>query len=124
VSTSSGQQLPVDFTYTNMPSVMFDAVLVPSGAISARTLVQNGDAVHFVLEAFKHFKTICVIGEGVELLRMLGTAAPGADNAGAAAGVLVGKSEPTARVQLGLDFVAAIGKHRHWNRANVESVPA
>ena len=123
VSTSSGQQLPVDFTYANMPSVMFDAVLVPSGATSARTLVQTGEAVHFVLEAFKHFKTICVIGEGVELLRMLGIAAPGPDTA-AVAGVLVGKSEPTARVQLGLDFVAAIGKHRHWNRANVESVPA
>ena len=39
-------------------------------------------------------------------------------------GVLVGKSEPTARVQLAQDFVAAIGRHRHWGRANVESVPA
>ena len=123
VSTSSGQQLAVDFTYSNMPSVMFDAVLVPSGAISAKALVQNGEAVHFVLEAFKHFKTICVIGEGVELLRSLGIAAPGPDTP-PVAGVLVGKSEPTARVQLGQDFVAAIGKHRHWARANVEAVPA
>ena len=123
VSTSSGQQLAVDFTYSNMPSVMFDAVLVPSGATSAKALVANGDAVHFVLEAFKHFKTICVIGEGVELLRSLGITAPGLGST-AVAGVLVGKSEPTARVQLGLDFVAAIGKHRHWSRANVEAVPA
>ena len=123
VSTSSGQQLAVDFTYSNMPSVMFDAVLVPSGAISAEALVQNGDAVHFVLEAFKHFKTICVIGEGVELLRSLGITVPGPGSA-AVAGVLVGKSEPTARVQLGQDFVAAIGKHRHWARTNVEAVPA
>ncbi len=123
VSTSSGQQLAVDFTYSNMPSVMFDAVLVPSGAISARTLAQTGEAVHFVLEAFKHYKTICVIGEGAELLRTLGIAATGPDTP-AVAGVLVGKSDPTARVQLGLDFVAAIGKHRHWTRASVESVPA
>ena len=123
VSTSSGQQLPVDFTYVNMPSVMFDAVLVPSGALSAKALGANGDAVHFVLEAFKHFKTICVIGEGVEMLRGVGITAPGPDSV-QVAGVLVGKSEPTARVQLGLDFVAAIGKHRHWARANVEAVPA
>ena len=123
VSTSSGQQLAVDFTYANMPSVMFDAVLVPSGAASARALAKNGDAVHFVLEAFKHFKTICVIGEGVELLRSLGIDGPGPE-AAAIGGVLVGKSEPTARVQLGQDFVAAIGKHRHWARANVETVPA
>ena len=125
VSTSSGQQLAVDHTYVNMPSVMFDAVLVPSGAISAKALVATGDAVHFVLEAFKHYKTICVIGEGVELLRSLGITAPGT-GAGStiAAGVLVGKSEPTARVQLAQAFVAAIGKHRHWSRTNVESVPA
>jgi catalase len=121
VSTSSGQQLAVDFTYVNMPSVMFDAVLVPSGAISAKALVANGDAVHFVLEAFKHFKTVCVIGEGVELLRSLGITGP---ESAAVAGVLVGKSEPTARVQLAQDFVAAIGKHRHWGRANVDAVPA
>ena len=123
VATSSGQQLAVDFTTSNTSSVMFDAVLVPSGATSARTLATNGDAVHFVLEAFKHCKTICVIGEGVELLRTLGISAPGPDMP-AVAGVLVGKSEPTARVQLGQDFVAAIGRHRHWSRANVEAVPA
>jgi catalase len=76
-----------------------------------------------VLEAFKHCKTICVIGEGVELLRTLGITAAASD-APAVDGVLVGKSEPTARVQLAQDFVAAIGKHRHWSRANVEAVPA
>ena len=122
VSTSSGQQLAADFTYSNMPSVMFDAVLVPSGAISAKALARSGDAVHFVLEAFKHCKTICVIGEAVELLRGAGIT-PGPDMA-VVPGVLVGKSEPTARVQLGQDFVAAIGKHRHWNRANIDSIPA
>jgi catalase len=121
VSTSSGQQLAVDFTYVNMPSVMFDAVLVPGGAACAEALRRDGEAVHFVLEAFKHFKTVCVIGEGVELLRSLGITGP---ESAAVAGVLVGKSEPTARVQLAQDFVAAIGKHRHWSRANVDAVPA
>ena len=58
-----------------MPSVMFDAVLVPGGAASAQVLARNGDAVHFVLEAYKHCKTICVIGEGVQLLRTLGIGA-------------------------------------------------
>ncbi len=123
VSTSSGQQLAVDFTYANMPSVMFDAVLVPSGPACAKTLAASGDAVHFVLEAFKHFKTVCVIGEAVELLRSLRITAAGQDGP-AFAGVLVGKSEPTARVQLAQDFVAAIGKHRHWSRGGVEAVPA
>ncbi|MDB5880135.1 MAG: katE, partial [Ramlibacter sp.] len=52
VATSSGQQLAVDHTFVNMPSVMFDAVLVPGGALSAQALARNGDAVHFVLEAY------------------------------------------------------------------------
>ncbi|MBI2768183.1 MAG: catalase HPII [Burkholderiales bacterium] len=120
VSTSSGQQLAVDHTFVNMPSVMFDAVLVPSGAAHAKALAHTGDAVHFVLEAFKHCKAICVIGEGVELLRSMGVT----DAPGAPAGVLVGKGEPAQRIPLAQEFIAAIGKHRHWGRANVDAVPA
>jgi catalase len=118
VSTSSGQQLPVDHTFQAMPSVMFDAVLVPGGATSAQALAANGDAVHFVLEAYRHCKPVCVIGEGVELLRTLGIGgAP-------AAGVIVGKNEPSTRVQMAQDFVAAMARHRHWGRPNLEAVPA
>ena len=121
VSSSSGQQVPVDHTFQNMPSVMFDAVLVPGGAASAEVLRKNGDAVHFVLEAYKHCKAICLIGESAELLRLAG-ATPG--EGPAPAGVIIGTNEPTARLQLAQDFIAAIGKHRHWTRALIEQVPA
>ncbi len=122
VATSSGQQLGVDHTFANMPSVMFDAILVPGGAASAQTLAANGDAVHFVLEAYKHCKAICVVGEGVQMLRTLGIGAgqPGA----AAAGVVVGRNDPPGRPQLAQDFIAAIAQHRHWSRANLQAVPA
>jgi catalase len=50
-----------------MPSVMFDAVLVPGGAASAQALMKDGDAVHFVLEAFKHCKALCLIGESADI---------------------------------------------------------
>jgi catalase len=122
VATSSGQQLPVNHTFTNMPSVMFDAVLVPGGAASAQALLLNGDAVHFVLEAYKHCKSLCVIGEGAQLLRTLGIAE--GEGGPAVAGVVIGKNDPPGRAQLAQDFLAAIAKHRHWARANVDSVPA
>ena len=122
VSTSSGQQLAVDHTFINMPSVMFDAVLVPGGASSAQALGRNGDAVHYVLEAYKHCKAICVIGEGAELLRTLGIGGP--DGVPAGAGVVVGKNDPAGRLQMAQDFIAAIARHRHWTRPNVEAVPA
>jgi catalase len=122
VATSSGQQLAVDHTFATMPSVMFDAVLVPGGAANAQGLARNGDAVHFVLEAYKHCKAICVIGEGAQLLRTVGL---GAGEAGASApGVVIGKNDPPARAQLAQDFIGAIARHRHWARPNIEAVPA
>ena len=122
VATSSGQQLAVDHTFTNMPSIMFDAVMVPGGAASAQALERNGDAVHYVLEAYKHCKSICLIGEGAGLLRSLGVT-PG-DPATLAPGVIMGKNDPPGRAQLAQDFIAAIARHRHWTRPNVEAVPA
>jgi catalase len=121
VASSSGQQVPVDHTFQNMPSVMFDAVLVPGGAASAQALMKDGAAVHFVLEAYKHCKPLCLIGESVDILRKAGLAA---EDAPPAAGVLIGTNEPTTRLQMAQDFITAIGRHRHWGRALVEEVPA
>lgn len=121
VASSSGQQVAVDHTFATMPSVMFDAVLVPGGAAAAQALLKDGDAVHFVLEAYRHFKPLCLIGESVEVLRKVGLAPEGA---AAPAGVVLGTNEPTTRLQMAHDFIAAIGKHRHWSRALVEQVPA
>lgn len=49
-------------------STMFDAVFVPGGVESIRTLARNGRAIHYVREAFGHLKPIGGTGEGVELL--------------------------------------------------------
>ncbi|MGE4241381.1 catalase [Ramlibacter sp.] len=121
VASSSGQQVPVDHTFAAMPSVMFDAVLVPGGANSAQALLANGDALHFVLEAYRHCKAICVIGEAAELLKK---GHPSLAEDLAVDGVLVGTNDPVARNQLAQDFIAAIGRHRHWMRAHVDATPA
>jgi catalase len=127
IASASKRQLEVDATFVAMPSVMFDAVLVPAGAEGIRSLAANGDAVHFVLEAYKHCKAICTVGEGVELLATLGI---GPDPKSAPAGVVVAATPVTnlgdasAAQQVAQDFVAAIAKHRHWDRANIDAVPA
>jgi len=108
---------------------MFDAVLVPAGKDSAAALAALGDAVHFVLEAYKHCKAICTVGEGVQLLSTLGIAA-GIDPAAMPAGVVVATTpvtnlgDATAATQIAQDFIAAIAKHRHWDRVNIDAVPA
>jgi catalase len=119
VSTSSGQQLPVDCSFLTASSVAYDAVLVPGGAAHAKALSENGDAVHFVLEAYRHCKPICLIGDAVDLLRCIGAeAGPPSD------GVLVSKGDPASRVPLAQEFVAAIARHRHWGRGLLAQVPA
>ena len=118
VITSSGQQLPIDYTLTGMSSVMFDAVLVPGGATSTQALVAQGDALRFVLEAFRHGKALCLIGESVQLLQQAGPQALGAE------GVVLGPNEPASRLQMAQDFIQAIARHRHWGRPGPEAVPA
>ncbi len=126
VSTGSGRQLPVDHTFTNMPSVMFDAVLVAGGAQSAAAMAAMGEAVHFVLEAYKHCKPICAVNEGVQLLASLGfTQGKNAEQVTQpAAGVIVGDARKAPEGQLSQEFMAAMAQHRHWDRANVDAVPA
>ena len=127
ITSASKRQLEIDATFLTMPSVMFDAVLVPAGAHGAEALARNGEAVHFVLEAYKHCKAICTVGEGVQLLATLGFGIEGRPDA---AGVLVVATPATnlgdnsAALRIAQDFIAAIAKHRHWDRANIEGVPA
>jgi catalase len=120
VATAAGQQLPVERTFCTTSSVQYDAVLIPGGT-SAQTLASQGDAVHFVMEAYRHCKTIGVIGEGVQLLRTLGV---GADGQPAVPGVVLGRNDPPSRPQFAQEFLAALARHRHWSRTHLETVPA
>jgi catalase len=129
VASASKRQIDIDMTFANAPSVMFDAVLVPGGSLGAAALAGMGDAVHFVLEAYKHCKAICTVGEGVQLLSRLGIGAdaqPGSLPPGmvVAATPVTNLGDATAATQIAQDFIAAIAKHRHWDRTDIDSVPA
>ncbi len=116
VASSSGQQVAVDHAVQAMPSVMFDAVLVPGGAASAQAMQRSPEALQFLLEAYRHGKAICLIGESAELLKPFGIECEGQ-------GIVVGRNDPTTRAQLAQDFIAAIAKHRHWSRSAEEPAP-
>ena len=125
VATAGGRRVEVSTTFQAMPSVMFDAVLVAGGKESADALGKLGDAVHFVLEAYKHCKPICAIGDGVQLLSLLGvTAGAGNDLLVNHPGVVLGEPSAEAAVKTSQEFIAAMLVHRHWDRPNIDSVPA
>ncbi|KZV72231.1 catalase-domain-containing protein [Peniophora sp. CONT] len=57
-----------DHHFEGQRSTMFDALIIPSGAENAKTLLSNGRCIHWVREAFGHLKTIGAIGEGIEVV--------------------------------------------------------
>ncbi len=65
---SLGGGVEATMTFANTASVLFDAVYVPGGAGSVKTLMQNGDAHVFVDDAYKHGKPIAAVAEGAEVL--------------------------------------------------------
>ena len=127
VGTASGRTLAVDFSFSNTSSVMFDAVLLPGGEASADELCRLGAALHFALEAYKHCKPICAINEGVRLLGSLGfSMSPQKDSTLTipTPGVVIADSQKALEGEISQAFIAAMLQHRHWDRVNLDAVPA
>src|SRR5205814_6330173 len=68
VPSATGDSIELDSTVEAMPSVLWDAVVVAAGAESAATLANDGRAVEFVKDQYRHCKTMAAIGSAAELL--------------------------------------------------------
>jgi catalase len=125
VKSAGGESVEADFAHVTAASVIFDGIYVPGGS-HVETLMEQGDALHFVAEAFKHHKPIAFSGEGVRMLSAAplpgGVAPTGADAVVEADGVVTAPGELAD--QLGERFVNAIAAHRHWARSEKMLVPA
>jgi catalase len=149
IDSADGQEIMVDKTFLTSASVLYDALYVPGGDRSVETLKMQGDAIHFINEAFKHCKPIAAIAEGVELLEISNIKgvmlAPGLrqnEREVAAVntsnqkqvqvldapvqsdrGVVTAKSSSELN-QFAKSFIDAIAQHRFWMREEKEKVPA
>lgn len=128
LKSSSGEELEVDKSFVTTASVLYDAVYIPGGKENIETLKIQGDAVHFVNEAFRHCKPLGATGQGVELLKAANlpdiqfAGQKSADKVISDKGVVTSmKGDNSAFNDL---FIAAIAKHRHWDREKKEQVPA
>jgi catalase len=114
VTAADGTAVKVTRGLPTVHSVLYDAVLVPGGAESVRTLSGDGKAVHFVTEAYKHYKAVGALGAGAELL---------------SARVLSGRDGPGVVIADDTDegfitaFAEAVAAHRHFDRETAD-VPA
>ena len=103
IETADGDTVEPDGTLETMPSVLFDAVVVPDGAKAATALAALGHAREFLRDQYRHCKPMLLIGAGAELAT--------------AAGVPTDDRADWAVVRDVRAFVGAVGKHRNWNRA-------
>ena len=85
-----------------MPSVLFDAVVVPGGDVAAERLASLGHVREFLKDQFRHCKPILTIGAGARVL--------------AEAGLPTNDASDWALARDVAAFIEAMGKHRNWNR--------
>jgi catalase len=103
VETEEGKtSLEPDGTLETMPSVLFDALVVPDGQEAAKNFALLGQALEFVKDQYRHCKAILMLGAGRTVVE--------------GAGVLVGKGDDWALTTDVKSFVEAIGRHRNWDR--------
>jgi catalase len=111
--SENGSPVPVTRALTTVGSVLYDAVLVPGGPRSVQALTGDGEAIHFLTEAYKHGKAIGAAPAAAPLLDVarVPADAPGVVTSEAGSG------------EFAEAFVAAIAAHRHPERS-LASVPA
>jgi catalase len=99
-------------------SVLYDAVLVAGGRESAESLRSNGAAMRYVAEAYKHYKPVGALGEGVELLREapLNGARLSDDGLVDEAGVVTLANSAGELDRFATAFAEAIAQHRFFER--------
>lgn len=113
VLPESGDPIHVEITVESAPSVLWDAVVLPGGALAQEHLAALGQVKEFIKDQYRHCKPMLVLGEAIELLTVAGipTELPdGSADPGLLFASVGGKGDQSG------DFIAALIKHRHFER--------
>ena len=113
IKSADGEPLEATASLENSPPVLFDGVVLPDGADGVTLLAAHGQALDFVVNQYRHGKTLLALGAAQTLL----------DRAGIAVTLPSGEADPGI-VLAALDaldeaqaaFITALGKHRHPER--------
>ncbi|MCY1187762.1 Catalase HPII [compost metagenome] len=104
--------LAVDAAMEGSPSIAFDAVWVAGGQTAVQAMSNNGVALHYLLEAYKHLKAMGGHADAKSLFDNLKLKAD--------AGLLLGNDSKVYQA-----FIQAIARHRVWDRESAaKAIPA
>ena len=114
VTADDGSVLTVAGTFAGSPSLTVDGVIVPGGDLSS--LLTSGDAIYYLLEAYKHLKPIALAGDARQFTAALQVDAQGEE------GVLLADDASGSFMD---DFIDLLAAHRVWSRiGKIERIPA
>ena len=113
VHDASGEAMHVEVSLEAAPAVLFDAVVLPAGDEAVDALGQQGLALEFVKDQYRHCKAMLVLGEAERLLEAAGILAHSADS-GLEPGVVLADSGALKSALPA--FIEAVARHRHFER--------
>jgi catalase len=107
----TGDAIEIDVSLEAAPAVLYDALVLPDGTEEIDALRADGHTLEFIKDQYRHCKPILAFGASKQLLEACGIA-PRLPNGQPDPGLLISSDAKTAAD----DFVAAIAKHRHFDR--------
>lgn len=120
VNPSSGDPFDATGTLENSAPVLFDGVVLPDGGVGVKVLGTSIEVMDFISNQYRHGKTILVLGISKDLIERCGVLVTLASG-NADPGIVLGSESKTDDAVL--DFITALGKHRHPERETAGSAP-
>ncbi|MGY3052583.1 catalase [Pedobacter sp. UYEF25] len=123
IKDADGKEIKVDHTFLTFSSVLVDAIFIPAGEKSIEALRAIPKAIHFIDEAFLHCKAVALDNGAEELVKMSYVTNYLQNDVDKLkhVGLLIGNSHEDA---FSTAFVAAVGKHRFFEREKSNKIPA
>jgi catalase len=113
VTSADGTALEPAATLENSPPVLFDALVLPDGDKAVQALAGVGQTNEFVVNQYRHCKTILAFGASLALLDAAGVSSQ-LQSGDEDPGVIVASAASAANA-VGA-FITAVGQHRHTSR--------
>ncbi|SFS77543.1 catalase [Paenibacillus sp. 453mf] len=114
VSGQGGVSIEAMHTFLTSDSLLFDAIYVAGGEQSVQAISADPNAAEFIKEAYRHYKPIGALNEGVSfLVKGLGMAS---DSAAASAPGIVTAASGEELGSFAEKFLNAVAAHRFWDR--------
>lgn len=117
-----GEALQVEVTLEAAPSVLWDALVLPDGAVAdgrGLPLQRQPELVDFVRDQYRHCKPLLMLGDAAELLRAAGVPEALLDG-DPQLGLFRCEAPRDPALQIDADsvssFIAALARHRHFER--------